>query len=266
MFKSFFNSRENLLYFLTIAIPFSVITWSALLNNFAVEMAQFDGKKIGILQSVREIPGLLAFSIVFVLLIFKQQTAAYLSLFLLGFGTLLTGFFPSALGLYTTTLIMSIGFHYLETLQNSLSLQWVPKKNTPSFLGKLSSVRAFTCLAILGVLYTFMEFLHISYEVIYALFGGITMVLSLVAWKSFELFKEDVVQERKLFLRKEYWLFYALTFLAGARRQIVVVFAGFLLLEKFGFSAKEIVLLFSFNNLINMFCTPCVSKLIERLA
>ena len=74
MFKSFFNSRENLLYFLTIAIPFSFITWSALLNNFAVEMAQFDGKKIGILQSVREIPGLLAFSIVFVLLIFKQKS------------------------------------------------------------------------------------------------------------------------------------------------------------------------------------------------
>lgn len=262
--KAFFLSRENLLYLLSAAVPFSFVAWSALLNNFVVEVAQFDGEKIGMLQSIREIPGLLAFSIVFVLLIFRQQSAAYLSLFLLGFGTLITGFFPSTYGLYTTTLIMSIGFHYMETLHNSLSLQWIPKKNAPSFLGKLSSLRSFIGLGTLGAVYVLMQFLHVSYEVLYMLFGGITITLGIVAWRGFEHFKDDVVQETKLFLRQKYWLFYLLTFLAGARRQIVVVFAGFLLVEKFDFSVQNMVLLLIANTIINMISAPYAGRLIER--
>ncbi len=262
--KTFFLSRENLLYLLSAAVPFSFVAWSALLNNFVVEVAQFDGEKIGMLQSIREIPGLLAFTIVFILLIFRQQSAAYLSLFLLGFGTLITGFFPSTYGLYTTTLIMSIGFHYMETLHNSLSLQWIPKKNAPSFLGKLSSLRSFIGLGTLGAVYVLMQFLYVSYEVLYILFGGITITLGIVAWRGFEHFKDDVVQETKLFLRQKYWLFYLLTFLAGARRQIVVVFAGFLLVEKFGFSVQNMVLLLIANTVVNMFCAPYAGKLIER--
>jgi len=262
--KRFFLVRENLLYLLAAAVPFSFVAWSALLNNFVVEMAHFDGEKIGILQSLREVPGLLAFTIVFVLLLFRQQTAAYLSLFLLGFGTLITGFFPSALGLYTTTLIMSIGFHYMETLHNSLSLQWIAKEKAPSFLGKLSSLRSFIGLGTLGSVYVLMQLYHVSYEMLYILFGGITILLGVVAWRGFEHFKEDVIQEKKLFLRQKYWLYYLLTFLAGARRQIVVVFASFLLVEQFGFSVQNTVLLLIANTIINMLCAPYAGKLIER--
>lgn len=264
MFHNIARSRENLLYLLAAAVPFSFVAWSALLNNFVVEVAKFDGEKIGMLQSIREIPGLLAFSIVFVLLVFRQQNAAYLSLFLLGFGTLITGFFPSTWGLYTTTLIMSIGFHYMETLHHSLTLQWVAKQSAPSFLGKLSSLRSFIGLAVLGAVYVLMQLLHVSYEALYILFGGITIALGIVAWRGFEHFRDDVVQETRLFLRKKYWLYYLLTFLAGARRQIVVVFASFLLVEKFGFSVQNTVLLLIANTIINMLCAPYAGKLIER--
>ena len=42
--------------------------WLAMLNNFAIEQANFTGSEIGILQSLREIPGFLAFTAVFILL------------------------------------------------------------------------------------------------------------------------------------------------------------------------------------------------------
>lgn len=261
---SFFASREQLLYLLAAAVPIAFTAWNALLNNFVVEVAGFDGEKIGLLQSIREIPGLLAFSIVFVLMIFRQQTAAYVSLFLLGLGTLLTGFFPSTLGLYATTLLMSIGFHYLETLHSSLSLQWIHKEKAPSFLGKLSALRSFMALFILAFLYVLMQMFNVGYLVVYVLSGGMTILLAIIAWMGFEHFKDDVVQETKLFLRKKYWLFYILTFLAGARRQIVVVFAGFLLVEKFHFSVENMLLLLIANTIINMICAPYAGKLIER--
>lgn len=262
--KSFFATREQLLYLFAAAVPIAFTAWNSLLNNFAIESAQFDGEKIGLLQSIREVPGLLAFSIVFILLIFRQQSAAYFSLFLLGLGTFLTGFFPTTLGLYLTTLIMSFGFHYLETLNNSLSLQWIDPKNAPSFLGKLSAIRSFVGLGTLAALYVLMKFLDVGYIGIYVLSGGITMFLALVAWLGFEHFKDDVVQETKLFLRKKYWLFYILTFLAGARRQIVVVFAGFLLVEKFHFNVENMVLLLITNTILNMLLAPYAGKLIEH--
>ncbi len=205
---SFFASREQLLYLLAAAVPIAFTAWNALLNNFVVEVAGFNGEKIGLLQSIREIPGLLAFSIVFILMIFRQQTAAYVSLFLLGLGTLLTGFFPSTIGLYATTLLMSVGFHYLETLHSSLSLQWIQKEQAPSFLGKLSALRSFMALFILGLLYIMMQILNIGYIAVYVFSGGVTMLLAVIAWMGFEHFKDDVVQETRLFLRKEYWLFY----------------------------------------------------------
>lgn len=46
-------------------VPFSFAAWQTLLNNFAVEQAQFTGAEIGILQSLREVPGFIAFVVGF---------------------------------------------------------------------------------------------------------------------------------------------------------------------------------------------------------
>ena len=119
------QTPKNLLILMTVAMTFAFATWTALLNNFVVERAYFTGKEIGVLQSIREIPGFLAFTAVFVLLLIKEQIFAYLSLAVLGVGVAISGYFPSAVGLYLTTFLMSVGFHYYETIKQSLSLQWL---------------------------------------------------------------------------------------------------------------------------------------------
>jgi len=81
-------------------MPLIFSTWMALINNFSKEAAEFTGKEIGILQSLREIPGFLAFTVVWVLLIIREQRLAILSLLVLAIGVLLTGYFPSVLGLF----------------------------------------------------------------------------------------------------------------------------------------------------------------------
>ena len=130
------------------AVPLSFATWQALLNNFAIERAAFSGAEIGILQSLREVPGFLAFTVVFLLFLLREQRIALVSLILLGVGTALTGFFPSVIGLYLTTVLMSIGFHYFETIQTSLSLQWVEPERTAEVLGRIIAVGAFTSIAV----------------------------------------------------------------------------------------------------------------------
>jgi len=264
MIKSFFSSKKALLYIMSISMLFSFSAWMSLLNNFVIEMASFDGSQIGILQSLREVPGFLAFTVVFAIIFIAQQRLAYLSILLLGLGTALTGFFPSAMGLYITTMIMSIGFHYLETLNQSLSLQWLSKKEAPIVLGKITAAKSFTGLIVFGLIYIMMSIYSMEYKEVYLFFGGVTAVIALICWIGFKHFKDDVVQEKKVKLKKEYWLFYLLTFLAGARRQIFVVFAGFLLVEKFGLDIHNMVLLLLVNSVLNIYFAPKIGRFIAR--
>ena len=259
------SNRKTFLFVIAIGSPIAFSVWLALLNNFAVEIASFGGKEIGILQSLREVPGFLAFTVVFLLLIIRQQNFAIVSLILLGIGTALTGFFPSILGLYITTVIMSIGFHYLETLRISLSLQWLTKEEAPRVLGKILSVHAASTLAILSILYIVVFVFKPTYLWLYVVAGSLTVIIGIFCLFSFPQFSEKVEQRKDLVFRKRYWLYYALTFLAGARRQIFMVFAGFLLVQKFGFSLEKMVLLFLVNAGVTIWVAPKLGILIEKI-
>ena len=265
MFTNIFKSRIALLYLISIAMMFSFSSWMSLLNNFAIEVATFNGSQIGMLQSIREIPGFLAFGVIFVLMLVSQQRLVYISMMLLGIGVALTGLFPSVLGLYVTTVIMSIGFHYLETLNQSLSLQWLDKAKAPIILGKITAAKSFTSLIVFVLIFVFMKFYSIEYKYVYLFFGGITFFIGILAWFLFDHFKDDVVQEKKLKLKKEYWLFYVLTFFAGARRQIFMVFASFMLVEKFGVDIENMVSLLFVNSILNIYFAPFIGKFIARI-
>ncbi|MGR5175510.1 MFS transporter [Vibrio mediterranei] len=256
------RTPQNFLIIISIIVPIAFSSWMALLNNFVIERANFDGSDIGLLQSVREIPGFLAFTTVFVLLFIREQKFMLLSLLLLTIGTAITGLFPSVAGLLITTLIMSTGFHYFETLKQSLSLQWLSKDEAPEVLGKLISVGALASLLTYAGLWGMVELLKLDYVWVYGITGGIGCVLVLFIAFAFPQFKTDTPQTKKLVLRKRYWLYYALTFMSGARRQIFTVFAGFLMVEKFGYSVSDITLLFLINYLFNFLFAKKIGRFI----
>ncbi len=228
------QTPATLLVLMSVAMPIAFNTWNALLNNFAIERAAFTGVEIGILQSLREVPGFLAFTAVFVLLIIAEQTFAVIALAILGAGVALTGFFPTPLGLYCTTVLMSIGFHYFEVVKQSLSLQWLSKGDAPRALGRLISVGAVTSLVVYSAIWLLLEWLALDYLWVFVLGGGMCCALAAFMWLTFPRFPVAHEQATHLVLRRRYWLFYALKFLSGARRQIFVVFAAFLMVEKFG--------------------------------
>ena len=254
----------TLLILMSIAMPVAFNVWSAMLNNFVVEKAAFTGVEIGILQSLREVPGFLSFTAVFVILIIREQIFAVFALALLGLGVSMTGFFPSTYGLYFTTIVMSTGFHYFEAVKQSLSLQWLSKEEAPKILGKLIAVGSLTSLLVYGSLWILLEVFEIPYFINFVIAGGICIVLAFVMFIGFPVFPSKVPQNKNLVLRKRYWLFYVLTFLSGARRQIFVVFAAFLMVEKFGYSAAEVTLLFLINYAFNWSFAERIGELIGR--
>ncbi len=255
---------ELLLFLMAFAVPLSFAAWQALLNNFAIERAAFSGKEMGILQSLREVPGFLAFAVVFLLLLVREQSLALISLLLLGLGTALTGFFPSVIGLYLTTVLMSLGFHYYETMQTSLTQQWIPKERAAETFGRLIAVGSSSAIIAFVLIWVGTNLFDLDYFWLYLGFGGMTIVIALAAWALFPQFPQQTVQHKHMVLRSRYWLYYALVFMSGARRQIFMVFAGFLMVEKFGYSVSNIALLFLLNASLNVLFARKIGRLIAR--
>ena len=258
------RSPAVLLMIMAGAMQLSFAAWWNLMNNFAVQELDFSGREIGIQQSIREIPGFLSFLAVYLLLLMREQTLAYVSLLLLGVGVAVTGYFPTALGFYVTTLIMSIGFHYYETMAQSLSLQWLPKATAAASMGKIIAVGAFAQLIAYGLIFVAWKTFDLSFTFVFAIAGGLTLVVLAFLMMAYPHFKEGVPQHKKLILRKRYWLYYALTFMGGARRQIFMVFAGFLMVERFGYDVHEIAGLFLINGVFSMILAPKIGHLIVR--
>jgi hypothetical protein len=256
------NPMYRYLMVLTIASMVGLQTWRTLFNNFAVEVAFLQGKHIGVIQAVREIPGFLALLAIFVIMILREHKLSALSILILGTGVALTGFFPSYTGLLVTTLIMSFGFHYYETTNQSLTLQYFDRDTSPWVFGKLRSYGAATNV-IIGII-IFIISMFLSYMQIYLLIGLVIIIASIWAFVQNPTHENVVVQRKKMVFRKKYWLFYLLTFLAGARRQIFVAFAVFLIVKNFKFSVQEITILFVVNNIVNYFLNPIIGKAIIR--
>ncbi|MCY4302842.1 MAG: MFS transporter [Aestuariivita sp.] len=249
-----------LLVLMAIAMPIAFATWSALLNNFVIEMARFDGSDIGWLHTVREIPGFLAIGVISIIIFVREQILGLISLAMLGLATAVTAWFPSMGGILTITMLSSIGFHYYETVNQSLQLQWLEKDKAPQTLGWLLAIGSGATLIAYGAIVLLWDPLNLSYNSVYMTAGGLTAVLALVGFVGFRQFESPVPQVKKMIVRRRYWLYYALQFMSGARRQIFIVFAGFMMVEKFSFDVHEVTALYLVNLVANMLLAPLMGR------
>ena len=255
---------EALLILMAVALPLAFSVWSALLNNFVVEVIRFDGLDIGLLHTIREIPGFFAVGVISILLFVREQTLALLMLALLGIATAVTAWFPFLSGILTVTLLSSVGFHFFETVNQSLQLQWFSKKEAPSKLGKLMAYgSAATLIAYIFIILGW-EKLNLSFNSAYMLAGLSCFALAVIGYISFPHFKAPVPQTKKMVIRKRYWLYYLLQFLSGARRQIFVVFAGFMMVERFGMDVQQLTTLYLINLILNIALAPLLGRAVAR--
>ena len=178
-------------------------------------------------------------------------------------GTALTGFFPSFVPVILTTLLMSFGFHFFEAVNQSLLLQYFDVRTTPVVMGKLRGLAAGGSLAASVFVFFCSDFL--PYTMMFLIVGALCMFTGV--WGLFldPTNKELPIQSKKMVFRRKYWLFYLLTLFLGARRQIFIVFALFLLVEHFRFSVNTVSVLFMINYAINWFLNPLIGRTINRI-
>ncbi len=248
--------------------------WRSLFNNFAFDEIGVRADQIGLIQSVREIPGLLGFTVGLLAMMLTEMRIVGLSIVLLGLGIGLTGSAASLPGLLASTVLMSIGFHYFMPANSSAVLQLTGEDEAPEVLGRLTSLNALAALGGAGLV--FLGLAPLGFRRLFGITGAIVVVAGLVVllWSARRSFlpgpEPDALEEavhplQSTPLQRRYWLYYALQFLMGSRRHIFTTFAVFLLVRDYAVPAETITVLFLVNNLIGTLLFQQLGKLIARL-
>ena len=266
LFTGLPESKRNVLLFMAMLNFGSTVAmqgWTMLYNNFVVNYAGLSPAQSGLVQGLRELPGLLGVTLIFFLFFMKEHKLAAVSVMAAGLGTMLTGFFPSFVPIIFTSMLMSFGFHYFEALNNSLAIQHFDLKQTPIVMGRLRGLVAGGSLMISVFVFIFSE--KLSFVWLFFVPGAVGLMLGFFSLVHPLTGSRAPEQRRRMLPQKRYWLFYVLNLLMGGRRIVFSVFAVFLMVEQFGFSVRSVSLMFMFNYTVNWLFNPMVGKIINRL-
>lgn len=258
------DNRRTLVYLVVsnFLLYFGFRIWQAMFNNFAVEELGVGPASIGLIQALRELPGLLGFLLGFLALFLSEVRIMALSVILLGAGTFLTGQATSIPFLLASTLLMSIGFHFFYPSNSGVVLMTVTKEKAPKTLGQLSSLGAVAALAATATVYLLAG--RWGYRTLFMVVGG-AVTLGGLLLLPMNKGGEGLPLRRRVTLRREYWLYYALAFLMGSRRHIFTTFAIFLLVQNYGITVETTATPFLINSLVNTYAYQLVGKLVGTL-
>lgn len=229
-------------------------------NNFAVEVIGIRPEQLGILESIREVPGLLSGFLIAFLMGIREPKLGGISIGLLALGMGLYSIVGNVPLLILFAFLWSLGLHLWMPLSSSIAIYLSDERERGKMLGKLRSAESIASITAIGFVFLFAKL--IGYRSIYLISGFLAVigVLSIL-----NISKEVGVTEKpKLVIRKKYWLYYLLTFLEGCRKQMFITFAVFVLVKVYGFGIKNISSLMLLNGFLNFFLAPRVGRLIDR--
>jgi hypothetical protein len=157
---------------------------------------------------------------------------------------------------------MSVGFHYFETTNKSLTVQYFNTTESPVVFARLRGYGALANIVV-GLIIWGLSFV-LPYVYTFLLLGIFIGLSGAYMLFIDPIEKEIPHQVKKLVLKKKYWLYYVLNFLSGARRQIFIVFAIFLLVERYHLGLNIVAGIYVLNYALTYIFNPQISKAINK--
>ena len=240
---------------------FGFAVYGAVFINFITDTLGIHAVQMGGLESMREIPGLLAVGIAAVFARFAESRIAALCLCLSAAGVAATGFVHSYGELVLVTVFWSIFMHQWFTSSSAIPLALASGQDGGRHLGRMGAVGSGA--AILAFVFVRFGVGHLSYRVFFVtaaafIFAGGLCLLPMSG-------ASTTHNRPRLLFRREYGLFYGLTFLEGFRRQIFSTFALFALVEHWKVSLDQIAILMLINAVASFVVAAPVGHLIDRI-
>ncbi len=249
---------------LTFLFSFGFAVYGGVFQNFLKDVLNADALQLGQLESYREIPGLLAALTAGTLVALAETRIAGLGLIITGIGIALSGRAHSFPPLIVITVFWSIGFHLWATMQSAITLTLSRGLHGGKNLGRMSAVGAGATLSALGFAWVMSFTLkHNQYQPFFIIGGSCISVSGLICL-SLSQHASGTGARASIIFRKEYGLYYLLTFLEGCRRQIFSIFASFALILVYHVPLNKMLLLQLVNSVLITITAPAIGKLVDK--
>lgn len=242
------------------ALGFAI--YSAVFINFITEILHVQPLGMGALESMREIPGLLAVGIAASVATLAETRIGAVCLILSALGVAATGYVHTFAGLVVVTVFWSVFMHQWFTSSSAIPLALASGRDGGRHLGRMASIGAAgTVLAFVVVRPLAAH--HVPYP---AFFITAAVLILIAGCLLLPMSSRGTTQNRpRLLYRREYGLYYVLSFLEGCRRQIFSTFAIFALVQVCRTPLPQIATLMLVNAVVSFVVAAPVGRLIDRL-
>ncbi|MCS6831048.1 MAG: MFS transporter, partial [Armatimonadota bacterium] len=245
---------------LTFCFAFGFAVYNGIFQNFIREVLGVTPRQLGVLESLREVPGLLTAPIAGTLVAFAEPRLAGLALLVCALGIGATGMAGSYWVLVGFNVWWSVGFHLWSSVSPSITLALAGGREGGRHLGRMSAIGSIAVLVALGA----ARFLktYLSYKLLFFVAGAMIACAGVLAFLLSSHASSGVRQP--VILRREYSLYYVLTFLEGCRRQIFSTFASYVLILVYQTPVQTMLSLAFLNAALGALVAPMVGRLVDR--
>ncbi len=236
-------------------------------TNFFIDTLGLTGGQVLWLEGIREIPGLILMFIAALMMRLPLSRRAAFSVLITGIGYGLYALINSYTALLAIAVVASLGLHMWMPLRNSLGMCLSPKNQTGQVLGMLASIGALGGLIGMGALALFSRItasLDIPLNIYYVIGGAFIIMAALLLFKLPTDIGATETEPPRILLKRKYWLYYALTFFEGSRKQVLHTFGTLVLVENFGLEVWQISTMLLVSSIVNLISTPQLGKLLDQ--
>lgn len=247
--------------------------YTGLLNNYLYEMLHIDKVQRGIVEFPRELPGL---ALVFILALLYR----FSEIKIIRIATLLslTGLLGMAIAgsnrvmAILMIILYSSGEHLVMPLRKSIAIHAAKPGMDGFAMGSAAS--AGNIGQVLGNYLVPVLFLVLSiffnrsnaapfYRILLLTASGIGFIAFVLVGRLAD--KEKHVRRARLYFRRKYIKYYVLEIFFGARKQIFLTFAPYVLILQYGAKTELLSLLYGVWSLSNIFLNPLIGRLVDRI-
>lgn len=265
--KHLFNSGDrNFRLFLlaNVFMGMGVAIDSSTFNNYLKEVFALGVDARTFLEFPREVPGFLATVFVGLLYSLGDIRMAAVANILAALGMFVLGVIPPVYGFMLITIfVYSTGQHLYMPLANTIGMHFAKEGALGHTLGKISSASTAALVTSAGLLLIIQFFVKPPYWLLFGIGAG-GFLMAAVCLFSMDHGKTPPLTQRWVF-RREYGLFYWLSVLWGARKQLIITFGPWVLVDVFKQPLSTMTLLFFIISVLGIFLKPWIGKMVDRL-
>jgi len=259
------SSRELILFAaaaLALGMAFSMV--DSTFNNFLNEKFALSGFQRSFLEFPRELPGFLVVFVSAALWFLCSRRLAVVAMILGAVGAVMIGFASTSYGVMIIWLfIYSMGNHLFMPVASTIGMELAREGQDGRRLGQLNSIRNLAVIMGSFVVALGFKYLGFTFQHTFAIAAALLLVAAILLF----MMKPEPVVEKHNFLQlhKEYRLYYILNVLSGARKQLFITFAPWVLVSVLKQPTQIMATLFTIGGVIGILFQPLLGWAIDKL-